>query len=109
MVNVAHIRRRLVSRPVLLLFGVFVVTSLLPGTLALPAYLVGMFLYDSAFGLENVVYALVETLGVPEGGQFASLLWEAGLIVTYYLAAVALVWLFDRYRPRFRRGNAVEA
>lgn len=54
----------------------------------IPAYLVTIVLYDGVLSLETVVYA-IEPL-VPIRGEY---LWDAGLLVTYYLFAVASTWL----------------
>lgn len=51
----------------------------------IPANLVRTLLYDNPWGLENVVYAVDGHL---PGG---SLLWEAGLFLTYRLFAIAAV------------------
>ncbi len=102
--NTKRIRHRFVSRPVLLLFGVFFVTSFLPGVFALPAYLVQIFLYDSIFGLENVAYLLAEVLPISR-----LFLWEVGRVLTYYLAAVGIVWFVDQLQFRLRRDKPVQA
>lgn len=66
----------------------------LPRVLFLPAYLLMLVLYDSPWGLENVVYA-VDPI-VPGSGRY---LWDAGLIVTYYLFAAVVTWLGRRLNP----------
>ena len=57
-------------------------------TLYVPAYLLSLLVYDSPWGLENVVYAVEGFLGVSNSG-----LYYVGLLATYYLCSVALVWL----------------
>lgn len=66
----------------------------LPRVLFVPAYLLMLVLYDNLWGLENVVYAIDPI--VPGSGRY---LWDAGLIVTYYLFAVAVTWLGRRFKP----------
>ncbi len=92
------------SRVVLFLFGIFLVTSFLPGVFSLPAYLVDIVLYDSIFGLENVAYFGAELLPISQ-----ALLWEVGRIVTYYLAAVGIVWLVDYLRFQSRHSDIVRS
>ncbi|MDS0276264.1 hypothetical protein NDI85_00400 [Halomicroarcula sp. S1AR25-4] len=55
--------------------------------LYVPAYLLSILVYDSPWGLENVVYAVEGFLGVSNSG-----LYYVGLVVTYYLCSVVLVW-----------------
>lgn len=62
-----------------------------PRLLFLPSYVLMLVLYDSPWGLENVVSAVDPV--VPGSGR---LLWEAGLLVTFYLFAVAVTWLGRR-------------
>lgn len=63
----------------------------LPRLLYLPSYVLSLLLYDSPWGLENVVSAVDPF--VPGSGR---LLWEAGVLVTFYLFAVAATWFGRR-------------
>ena len=81
--------RLILSRSVVLIFGFLLLSEYARVPLLnLPAYVVSSFFYDSVWGLENVVYA-VDGL-IPIAGR---LLWELGLIITYFLFAVAVVGL----------------
>lgn len=74
-----------------------------PRLLFLPSYVLVLVLYDSPWGLENVVSAVDPF--VPGSGR---LLWAAGLVVTFYLFAVAVTWLGRRltdYGSRSARGG----
>lgn len=66
----------------------------IPGLLYIPAYLLMLVLYDSPWGLENIVYA-IDPL-IPGSGAY---LWHGGLIVTYYLFAVILIWTGRQLKP----------
>lgn len=93
-------RSVLTTRSTLLIFGVLALGWFLPlvvdiysyGGLPLvlyiPAYLVTIVLFDGVLSLENVVYAIDPF--IPVRGEY---LWNAGLLVTYYLFAVASTWL----------------
>jgi|GEM_PF-46734 len=52
-----------------------------------PSYLVTMVFYDSIFGLEAIIYALEPVVGKSQ------LLWDAGVLATYYLFSVGTVAL----------------
>jgi len=81
--------RLICSRSVVLVFGFLLVSEYARVPLLnLPAYVVSSVLYDSVWGLENVVYAVDGF--IPVAGR---LLWELGLIITYFLFAVAVVGL----------------
>ncbi len=94
------------ARGTLLVFAFLALTSYLPNVvdiysywgiprlLFIPSYLLMLVLYDSPWGLENVVYVLDPI--VPGSG---ALLWEVGLVATYYLFAVVVTWLARRVRP----------
>ena len=87
------------ARSTLLLFGVLALGRYVPAVvdpyslvgvpllLYLPSYLVSLFVYDGPWGLETVVYGFESLL--PVSGAF---LWNGGLVVTYYLFAVAATW-----------------
>ncbi|NHN59809.1 complex I NDUFA9 subunit family protein [Halorussus sp. JP-T4] len=70
--------------------------------LIIPSYLVNMVFYDGFFGLEAVVYALESIVGESPS------LWDAGLLVTYYLFSVATVALGRALKRRFRLVSADE-
>lgn len=102
------VRPALVSRTTLAVFAFLALTSRLPAVvdvyaspvylvLGLPSYLVSMVLYDSPFGLENLVYPVSGVL--PVDGH---LLWEIGEVATFYLFAVAAGLLAERLRARGR-------
>ena len=63
--------------------------------LFIPSYLVNMVFYDGVFGLEGVVYALESIVGE------SSFLWDAGLLVTYYLFSVMAVALGRVLKRKF--------
>ena len=63
--------------------------------LVIPSYLVNMVFYDGGFGLEAVVYALEGVVGK------SSILWDAGLLVTYYLFSVMVVALGRVLKRKF--------
>lgn len=63
--------------------------------LFIPSYLVNMVFYDGGLGLEAVVYALESVVGE------SSFLWDAGLLVTYYLFSVVTVALGRVLKRRF--------
>jgi NADH dehydrogenase len=93
-------RSPLTARSTLLVFGVLAIGWFLPSMVDaeryaplllvpyVPAYLVTIVLYDGILSLESVVYAIEPF--VPVRGAY---LWDAGLLVTYYLFAVASTWL----------------
>lgn len=60
----------------------------LPLVLYIPAYLVTIVLFDGVLSLENAVYAIEPFIPV-RGGH----LWDAGLLVTFYLFAVTSTWV----------------
>ncbi len=64
--------------------------------LFLPAYLVSMVTYDGLLGLEQVVYAIEDALG----GEW-KLLWDAGLVATFYLFSVVAAFLARPLERRF--------
>lgn len=100
-----HLRKRLASRDILLVFAFLALSSYLIPTaigvyaspiswaLFLPSYVVTMLFYDGILGLEHAAYAVQGF--VPVDGHF---LWEAGNVATYYLFAVAAAWLGNRLR-----------
>jgi len=63
--------------------------------LFIPSYLVNIVFYDSVFGLEAVVYALDGVVGA------SPFLWDAGLLVTYYLFSIVTVALGRALKRRF--------
>jgi NADH dehydrogenase len=63
--------------------------------LFIPSYLVNMVFYDGVFGLEAVVYVLEGVVGE------SPFLWDAGLLVTYYLFSVVTVALGRTLKRRF--------
>lgn len=69
----------------------------IPGLILLfiPSYLVNMVFYDGVVGLEAVVYALEGIVGE------SPYLWDAGLLVTYYLFSVVAVTLGRVLKRRF--------
>jgi|GEM_PF-447447 hypothetical protein len=67
--------------------------------LFLPAYLVSMVTYDGLLGLEHVAYAVAEV--VPISG---TVVFDAGLAVTFYLFAVAAAVLGGALERRFGPG-----
>ncbi|WP_101296430.1 hypothetical protein [Halegenticoccus soli] len=75
--------------------------------LFLPPYLVASLVYDSAWGLENVAYAVGGLVPI-DGG----VLWEIGLLAAYYLFAVTATWLGRRLesavRPLKRRPKRID-
>jgi hypothetical protein len=99
-------RSVLVSAETLGLFTFLSVTWFLPtvvdiysipglNLLIIPSYLVNMVFYDGVFGLEAVVYALEGVVGE------SPVLWDAGLLVTYYLFSVVTVALGQALKHRF--------
>lgn len=94
------------ARSTLFAFGFLALTSQLPnlvdiydyggipGLLFVPSYILMLVLYDSPWGLENVIYAIDPV--IPGTGAY---LWEGGLIVTYYLFAVIATWLVRQVKP----------
>ena len=103
MVNLQRLRHSLrdafTARTTLAVFAFLALTSRLPAVVDIyaspvyrilftPSYLVSMLFYDSPFGLENLVYPISRML--PVDGH---LLWEVGKIATFYLFAVAVVWI----------------
>lgn len=74
----------------------------IPGIVLLfiPSYLVNMVFYDGIFGLEAVVYALEGIFGE------SPFLWDAGLLVTYYLFSVVTVALGRVLKRRFKPTSA---
>lgn len=77
------------SRSVVLIFGFLLLSEYARiAFLNLPAYVVRSFFYDSVWGLENVIYAVDGFIPLAR-----RLLWELGLIITYFLFAVAAVAL----------------
>lgn len=64
--------------------------------LFIPSYLVYMVFYDGVFGLKAFVYALEGVVGKSPH------LWGAGMLVTYYVFAVAAVTLGRALERRFR-------
>ncbi|WP_458188445.1 hypothetical protein [Haladaptatus sp. NG-WS-4] len=91
------------ARPTILVFGFLALSWFLSDVvdiysfvlfrlLYVPAYLVMLLVYDSPWGLENLVYALDVVL------PREKYVWEAGLVVTYYLVAVTVTWLGRRLR-----------
>jgi NADH dehydrogenase len=88
----------LVDRATLGLFAVLTLSWYLPAVvdiyavpglalLYLPAYVVNLAVYDGGLGLEAAVYALEGVVGRSPA------LWDAGLVVTYYLVSVLVVTL----------------
>lgn len=63
--------------------------------LYIPSYLVNIVFYDGVVGLEAVVYALEGVVGESPH------LWDAGLLVTYYLFSVVAVALGRALKRRF--------
>jgi uncharacterized protein YbjT (DUF2867 family) len=63
--------------------------------LIIPSYLVNLVFYDGVFGLEAVVYSLQDVVGE------SPRLWDAGLLVTYYLFSVLTVALGRVLKRRF--------
>ena len=63
--------------------------------LFIPSYLVAMVFYDGVFGLGAFLYALEGVVGKSPH------LWQAGLLVTYYLFSVAAVTLGRALERRF--------
>ena len=63
--------------------------------LVVPSYLVNMVFYDGGFSLEAVVYALEGFVGK------SSVLWDVGLLVTYYLFSVIVVALGRSLKRKF--------
>jgi len=97
-----------VSAKTLGLFAFLSLARFLPGVvdiysvpglvlLFIPPYLVNIVFYDGIFGLEAVVYALEGIVGE------SSYLWDAGLLVTYYLFSVVAVTLGRLLKRRFSR------
>jgi hypothetical protein len=96
-------RSALTARSTLLLFAFLALGWLLPNVVdpysfgglpllvLVPSYLVTLFVYDSPWGLENVVYA-IEPM-VPGSG---AVLWDVGLLVTFYLFAAVSTWVGRR-------------
>jgi uncharacterized protein YbjT (DUF2867 family) len=72
--------------------------------LFIPSYLVSMVVYDGFVGLENVTYAVQNA--VPGEWAYA---WDAGLVVTFYLFAVAAVLVGRLVRNRFGGRRLVES
>lgn len=68
--------------------------------LFIPSYLVNLVFYDGVFGLEAVVYALEGVVGE------SPFLWDAGLLVTYYLFSVVTVALGRLLKRRFGSPSA---
>jgi len=101
----------LIGRATLALFGVLTAGWFLPklaGSFAyaalplyLPAHLVSMVTYDGLLGLEQVVYALESSFSVRSAA-----LWDAGLVVTYYLFAVLAAALSRPLEHRFGPGQS---
>lgn len=100
------------SPTTLLLFGylalawqlphiVDIYSSVVYGALFTPPYVVNLLFYDSPWGLEQLVYPVAPYLPVP-----GDLLWEAGLVLTYYLFAIVVVWLGRRTNRWRRSGTA---
>lgn len=67
---------------------VSIYSSVIYRVLFIPAYVVNILVYDSAWGLEQLVYLVAPYL--PVSGP---VLWEIGLLITYYLFAVIVVWI----------------
>ncbi len=63
--------------------------------LFIPSYLVNIMFYDGLFGLEAVVYALEGIVGE------SPYLWDAGLLITYYLFSVVAITLGQALKRRF--------
>lgn len=97
--SVQRLPRAMRSRVTVGVFAFLTLSSLIPVVISiyaspvlrllfLPSYLVTMLLYDSVWGLENLVYLLGD----------GHLLWETGNVLTYYLFALAVGWLTERVR-----------
>ncbi len=96
------------TRSTLVLFGFLALTSQLPAVvdiysnvvfrlLYIPAYLVSLLVYEG-LGIEHVTYALdAQVLGAQP------YLWDSGQVVTYYLFAVSVIWLGQRFKHFGRR------
>lgn len=96
----------LISRAPLALFAVLTAGWFLPNLLGpyavaalplyIPASLVSMVTYDGLLGLEQVVYWLQTAVGVE-----SAVLWDAGLVVTFYLFSVGVALLSRPLKRRF--------
>lgn len=101
------------ARAPLALFGVLTAGWFLPALLGpyagaalplyLPAYLVSMVTYDGLLGLEHAVYALQAAFGVESAA-----LWDAGLVLTFYLFSVVVALLGRPLERQFGPGPTGE-